>query len=712
MTDVVAVPSLPKRIERLSELANNLWWSWHPRGRDLFRALDYQLWRASGHNPVKQLLDISSERLRTASADPAFLQLYDSVLSEFDKEMATSRKWLPCQYPDGLGGPVAYFSMEFAIHNSLRTYAGGLGVLAGDICKEASDLGVPMVGIGFMYPQGYFHQRMGVDGWQIETDEQLIFDEAPINPVLTDQGSKLLVRIQLGDRPLYVAVWEVCVGRTIIYLLDTDVEGNLDQDRQLASRLYTADRDQRIAQEIVLGVAGVRVLRALGVRPYLWHANEGHTAFMIIERIREYVKAGIPFKEAAQRVRASTVFTTHTPVPAGMEIFPIELVDKYLHGWWESLGISRSEFLSLAQSGSRVDQGFNMTALGLRLSDHRNAVSRLHGQVARRMWAGLWPDVAEDKVPVTHVTNGIHMPTWLAPEIGFLYNVYLGEDWLEKHDEAKLWDKVFNIPDNELWDVRKFLKRKLIAAMLRRAQKSWRNGDLAAEQLIMMGTLLDAEVLTIGFARRFAAYKRATMVFEDIERLERIVTDPLHPVQIVFAGKAHPADFEAKYLMQKVYSLAKDRRFQGRIAFVEDYDMHLAHYLTQGVDLWLSTPVPVAEACGTSGMKAVLNGVPHLSVPSGWWYEGYNGHNGWIIADHPSQSVQDKSAAEAVALYQLLEEKIVPLYCHRDRRGVPHEWIQMVKEAIRSIVPVFGARRMVKEYTTQMYLPAAQTLRD
>jgi starch phosphorylase len=705
-------PPLPKRIERLSELANNLWWSWHPRARELFRALDYALWRASGHNPVKQLVDITSERLSASSDDPLFLRLYDSVMSEFDEEMATSRKWFISNHPDSLDGPVAYFSMEFAVHNSLQTYAGGLGILAGDICKEASDLGVPLVGICFMYPNGYFHQHMCADGWQAEIDEHLIFDEAPINPVLTAQGSKLVVGIPLADRPLSVAVWEVRVGRTTVYLLDTDVEGNLEQDRQLASRLYAADRELRIAQEIVLGVAGVRVLRALGVRPSVWHANEGHTAFMMLERIREQVEAGMPFAEAARRVRASTVFTTHTPVPAGTEVFPVELVDKYLHGWWDSLGISRAEFLSLAKSSIHADPGFNMTSLGLRLSDHRNAVSRLHGQVARRMWAGLWPDGVEDNVPVTHVTNGIHVPTWLAPELGFLYNVYLGEDWLEKQDEAEVWGKVFDIPDHQLWDVRRFLKRKLITAMLGRAQRSWRNGDLTAEQLIMMGTLLDVEVLTIGFARRFAAYKRATLLFEDTERLERIVTNPWRPVQIVFAGKAHPADFEAKYLMQKVYSLAKDRRFQGRIAFVEDYDMHLAHYLTQGVDVWLNTPIPVAEACGTSGMKAALNGVPHLSVPGGWWYEGYNGRNGWVIADHPSQSVQDRSAAEAMALYQLLEEKVIPLYYQRDRRGVSHEWVHLVKEAIRSIVPAFCARRMVKEYTAQMYLPAARTLRD
>jgi len=711
LTSMLPGSPLPSRIERLDELANNLWWSWNPRARNVFRALDYPLWRSSGHNPVKQLADVAPERLHVASSDPAFLRLYDAVIREFDEEMTTSSKWFSSGHRDNPKGLVAYFSMEFAIHNSLRTYAGGLGILAGDICKEASDLGLPMVGIVFMYPNGYFHQRVATDGWQVETDEELSFDETPIRPVLTAQGSRLVVRIRLGERPLSVAVWEVRVGRTTVYLLDTDVEGNLAEDRQLAARLYCADREQRIAQEIVLGVAGVRALRVLGVRPLVWHANEGHTAFMMLERIREYIAAGVPFPQAMQRVRASTVFTTHTPVPAGTEVFPIELVEKYLHGWCESLGIDRDAFLELAQSAGRAEQGFNMSALGVRLADHRNAVSQLHGKLARHMWAGLWPDTAEDDVPIGHVTNGIHVPTWVAPEFGRLYDDYLGEGWLERHDEAEVWDRVVDIPDSELWAAHRRLKRKLIAAMLERAQKSWRSGDLTAEQLIMMGTLLDVEVLTIGFARRFAAYKRATLVFEDVDRLERIVTDPLHPVQIIFAGKAHPADFEAKYLIQKVYSLAKDRRFQGRIAFVEDYDMHLAHYLTQGVDVWLNTPVPVSEACGTSGMKAVLNGVPHLSVPGGWWYEGYNGRNGWMVGEHPRSSQPDPTT-EAMPLYRLLEEQVVPLYYGRDRRGVPHGWTRLVKEAIRSIVPCFCARRMVKEYTARMYLPATQAVMD
>jgi len=517
-----------------------------------------------------------------------------------------------------------------------------------------------------------------------------------------------VVQVWLENRPLSVAVWQVRVGRTTVYLLDTNAEGNSPQDRQLSSNLYTADREQRLQQEIVLGIGGVRVLRALGVKPSVWHANEGHTAFMTLERVREEVQAGVPFAEAVRRVRASTVFTTHTPVPAGTDIFPIELVEKYLGNHQDSVKIDREALLRLGQHDSASDQMFNMTVLGLEMSDHRNAVSKLHGQLARRIWHGLWPDKAENAVPISHVTNGVHLLTWLAPELGRLYETHIGSDWLRMHDDARLWERTSAIPDEELWAVRRRLKRKLVGAMLERAQKCWRHGEVTAEQLITMGALLDSEVLTIGFARRFAGYKRAPLILEDIERLSRIIDSPGRPVQIIFAGKAHPADFEAKCLLQKVYTLAKDHRFQGRIAFIEDYDMHLAHYLTQGVDVWLNTPLRLQEASGTSGMKAALNGVVHLSVPSGWWYEGCNGTNGWAIGDKlDTWELRDEDKADAEALYRLLEEKVVPLYYDRDRSGVPHGWIGLVKETIRSIAPAFSARRMLKEYIEQMYLPSA-----
>jgi starch phosphorylase len=702
----------PERIGRLEELANNLWWSWHPQARALFRTLDYPLWRLSGHNPVKQLREISTDKLVVAAVDPTFLHLYDSVMTAFDAEMSEKDSWFSSKYPSVLDGPVAYFSMEFAIHNSLPIYAGGLGVLAGDMCKEGSDLGLPLVGIGFMYPQGYFHQHISAEGWQEELYRQLNFDEAPIkpvNPVHRSEWCGPLVQVNLGDRPLHMGVWQVRLGRVNLYLLCCDVEGNMPQDQQLCARLYTADREQRIQQEIVLGIGGVRVLRALGIKPSVWHANEGHCAFMTLERVREEVEKGTTFTEALQRVQAATIFTTHTPVPAGTDIFPIPLVEKYFHTYWESMGISQETFLDLGRQDGTSDQTFNMTILALKMADRHNAVSQIHGKISRGMWRGLWPNVKEDEVPISHITNGIHTPTWVAREMGGLYEKHLGQDVSRRYDDASLRELVLDIPDEELWAVHQTLKRKLIGAMVERARECSTERECKARQVLAMGSLIDPDALTVGFVRRFTAYKRPELIFHDIEHLKRIVTDRWHPIQIIFAGKSHPADVPSKQLLHDVYTLATDREFQGRIAFVEDYDIHMAHYLVQGVDVWLNTPRRHYEACGTSGMKAAVNGVLQLSVRDGWWNEGYNGANGWAIGDEigaHEPMAEDKSDAEAI--YNLLEEQIVPLFYQRDRNGVPHGWVRMIKEAINSIAPRFCARRMLKEYIEQMYIPAAR----
>jgi starch phosphorylase len=699
---------LPKRIGRLDELAHNLWWSWHYQARDLFRALDYTLWLTSGRNPVKQLRDINPDKLQAAASDPAFLASYDSIMAAFDADMSNDNTWFTTKYRDVLPGPVSYFSMEFAIHSSIPIYAGGLGILAGDICKEASDLGLPMVGVGFMYPQGYFHQRISADGWQEEIYRQLDFSETPMAPILSSQWCKSLAEVQLDNRPVYIGAWQIQVGRTTLYLLDTNVEENTPQDRQLSARLYIADRELRIQQEIILGIGGVRVLRALGIKPALWHANEGHAGFMMLERIREEVEQGATFDKAVKKVRATTVFTTHTPVPAGHDVFPSQLVEKYFHNYWGSLGIDQGKFLGLGQGDGVGGQAFNMTILALATTDKCNAVSQLHGAASRKMWHMLWPDIKEEKVPISHVTNGIHVPTWIASEMARLYEKYLGKDWMDRHDDPKLWERVMNIPDGELWGVHQALKRKLKGAMLDWAQQRWTEAEVMPQQVLAMGALLHPEVLTIGFVRRFAEYKRPALIFQDVERLKRLVTDRWRPIQIVFAGKSHPADFPSKGLLQRVYCLATNRDFHGRITFMEDYDMHMARYLVQGVDVWLNVPRRLNEACGTSGMKASLNGVPHLSVLDGWWYEGYNGENGWAIGDGPgTYSPEEEDRADAEALYRLLEEKIVPIYYDRDRGGVPHNWVSIIKEAICTIVPRFCARRMIKDYTEQFYVPAA-----
>jgi starch phosphorylase len=702
---------LPERIGRLEELANNLWWSWHPQARELFRALDYPLWHLGGHNPVKQLREISTDKLAAAATDPTFLNLYDSVMAAFDADMSDKDSWFSTKYPNVLDGPVAYFSMEFAIHNSLPIYAGGLGVLVGDMCKEACDLGLPLVGVGFMYPQGYFHQRISAEGWQEEVYRQLDFDEAPINPINPVPRSKWcspLIQIELGGRPIYIGAWQVRLGQGNLYLLCCDVEGNMPQDQQLCARLYTADQEQRIQQEIVLGMGGVRLLRALGVKPSVWHANEGHGAFMMLERVREEVEKGAVFAEALQKVQAATVFTTHTSVAAGHDIFPASLVEKYFHSYWESLGVNRETFLELGRQDSTSDQTFNMTVLALKMADHRNAVSQLHGKITRRMWHGLWPEVKEEDVPISHITNGIHVPTWVAREMSRLYEKHLGQDVSKRCDDTNLRELVLNIPDEELWAVHQILKRKLMGAMVERARQCSTERVCTARQVLAMGSLLDLDVLTIGFVRRFTAYKRPELIFHDIERLKRIVNDRWRPIQIIFAGKSHPADVPSKQLLHHVYTLATDREFQGRIAFVEDYDIHMAHYLVQGVDVWLNTPRRLQEASGTSGMKAAVNGVLHLSVRDGWWYEGYNGTNGWAIGDEVEAYDPGKEdESDAADLYRLLEEEIIPLYYQRDRNGVPHGWVHMVKEAIGSIVPRFCTRRMLKEYVEQMYIPAA-----
>ncbi len=698
---------LPERISRLDELAHNMWWSWHQEARDIFRALDYPLWKATVHNPVKQLQETSIENLRARAQDPAFLDKYDSVLSNFDKDINSTNKWFQNTYPYWQWGSIAFFSMEFAIHKSLPIYAGGLGILAGDICKEASDLGIPVIGIGFMYPQGYFQQIITADGWQEEQCYHVNFDEIPVKPVYTPDGQRLIVGVEIKNRSVLIQIWEVRVGRTTLFLLDTEVGGNSSYDCRLASQLYIADRVLRLEQEMVLGIGGVRVLRALGVEPVVWHANEGHTAFMMIERIREYIEGGASYEEALEKVQTTTIFTTHTPVPSGHDTFPVTLVKDCFEVYKNSSYVNTDALLRLGQENGRADEHFNMTVLGMRLSGLRNGVSNLHGVVTRKMWHSLWPQAEEDKIPISQITNGIHLPTWIAPEMAILYEKYLGVNWLEIHDDIYLWDKILEIPDEELWAARQILKRKLLYTIVEHAQKGWAEGRLSVEQLPAMGTLLHPGVLTIGFVRRFAAYKRPALLFEDIERLRRIVTEPQKPVQIIFAGKSHPADFPSKLLLHQVYSAAKDRAFEGRIAFVEDYDIHMARYLVQGVDVWLNTPRRLQEACGTSGMKAALNGVLHLSVRDGWWHEAFSGINGWAIGDGTeSYEPCEEDNMDSTALYNLLEKETIPLFYNLDSKGVPHGWIEVVKETIRSVVPRYCARRMMKEYTEHMYIPA------
>jgi starch phosphorylase len=711
MQDNRAIPNLPKRINGLSELAYNMWWSWHLDARDLFNILDRPIWKSTGHNPVKLLQRIPQFRLVSAAQNAEFLKKYDSVMGQFRSDLSNSDTWLATHFPDMVNQKIAYFSLEFAIHTSLPLYAGGLGVLAGDYCKEAHDLGLPMVGIGFMYPQGYFRQRISVDGWQEEIYDQLNFDESPIVPVVDYNGNLIKVSVPLDNRAIQVSMWQVSVGRVKLYLIDTNIDENPPEDRHLSERLYVGEREKRLVQEIIIGVGGVRILRTLGLQPTIWHANEGHSAFMMLERVRELVEKGSDFKSAVKQVQATTIFTTHTPVPAGNEAFSLDLIEKYFHKYWESLKISKEDFIKLGTQESNRNE-FNMTLLAFSLSDQYNAVSQLHRKVCQRMWHSLWPDVEEKNVPISSITNGVHVPTWIAPQMLRLYEKYLAPDWLKRQDDPSLWENILAIPDDELWAARRLLKSVLFGAIDDRVRTRWADDSIQPAQAIAMGTLLSGDALSIGFCRRFTGYKRNTLILHDLDRLKRILKNPLQPVQIIFAGKAHPYDNDGKYLIQEIYRAAKDPAIGGRIAFLENYDMHLARYLVRGVDIWLNNPQPLKEASGTSGMKAALNGVPNISILDGWWSEGYNGTNGWAIspvhkeADELDSPEQNRENAQD--LYSLLEDKIVPLYYDRNINGVPQGWIKLIKESIRSIAPLFSASRMVKEYTEQLYVKAAQ----
>ena len=698
---------LPKRIDRLYELAKNLWWSWDEEGRQVFRSLDYALWRTSGHNPVKQLRDIDKDKLQAAAKDPAFLELYDSVMQKFDTYMSNQNSWYKNSHENQFQGGIAYFSAEYAIHNSLPIYAGGLGVLAGDICKESSDLGLPFVAVGFMYPQGYFQQHISEDGWQQEIYRQLDFNEAPISPCAWPQGCGPLIPVQLADHNLYLQVWQVRVGRINLYLLDSNVDGNPPQDRQLSARLYTADQDERLRQLIVLGTGAVRTLRALKIDPSVWHANEDHTAFMILERLREEREKGTPLDSAIEKIRKCTIFTTHTPIAAGQHIFSTQLIDRYAANFWESLGIDRDTFLRLGYYDGLGPEKFSLTAFALRLSSQANAVSRLHSMVARRMWRVLYPDLSEPEVPISYVTNGVHLPSWQAPEIFRLYQNLIGQEPLSIEGKEEFRNYTEEIPDEKFWEAHQLLKTRLIRSIQDRAQRRLVENGVTTQQVLAMGALLDPYALTVAFTRRFTQYKRPYLILSDFERLKKIVTNPLRPVQLIFGGKSHPADLASKNLLKSVYSIAMDRRFQGRIVFVEDYDMNLARDLVRGVDVWLNTPRRLQEACGTSGMKASLNGVINLSVRDGWWDEAYDGANGWAINGFKGGSPDEEDKADAESLYTLLENDIVPLYYERDRMGVPHRWIHIAKEAIRTVNPDFTAYRMMNEYFHRMYLSAS-----
>jgi starch phosphorylase len=698
--------TLPTQIARLEEVAHNLWWSWSPEARDAFRAISVTLWRNTEHNPVRMLREVTPDRLQKISADPDYQKEYQELLKTFDRYVTTRDTVVARDFPEIDGRRIAYFSAEYGLHGSLPIYSGGLGILAGDHCKTASDLGLDFTAIGFMYPRGYFEQKILPTGEQQALYQEIAIPNVAIERAYLKSGENAIVALPLEkpDDLLHLQVWLVRCGRVKIYLMDSNLDANQPWNREISTRLYGGDQEYRLRQEIALGIGGVRVLRAFDIEPAVWHANEGHVAFMLLERLREAVRSGMSFTDAKEFVRKSSMFTTHTPVPAGHDAFPFELIERYFWHFWPELGIDREQFLDLGRHQEPWGEAFNMTTLSMNLSEFRNAVSVKHREVTEEMW----PQFVKGDDTIKSVTNGVHIRTWLAPEMDALFVRELGEEWTEHLRDADFWKATHDIPDQAMWHTRQQLKTSLFSFITDRVRRKWMSEGVDPSLFVASGMLLDPSILTIGFARRFATYKRATLLFKDVERLKGMLTNPLRPVQFIFSGKAHPADEGGKQLIREIYQYAKDPAFAGRIAFVENYSMHVAKYLVRGVDVWMNNPKAPLEASGTSGMKAGINGVPNFSILDGWWIEGWNGKNGWGIEGAFEGSQEDQDHKDATAMYETLEQKIIPLYYDKGVDGLPHNWLKVVNESIATNITGFSTERMVSEYISRLYIPASK----
>jgi len=701
-------PILPATLEPLREMSFNLWWTWEPSARRLFRHLDPELWDRTNHNPIRMLQLSRQSRLEELSQDKNFLRELKQVFEEFEKYLGRHDTYGKTGAGSGIKNPIAYFSAEFGFHESIPNYSGGLGILASDHCKSASDLDLNFVAIGLLYRHGYFRQQIDKEGIQGAINLNQNFYHLPIREVRRGD-TKLLISVPILDREVFARLWELRVGRVNVYLLDTDIPENTAEDRLITAELYGGDLEMRMRQEVMLGIGGVKALTALGIQPDVFHMNEGHSAFLALERIRlNVVEKKLDFYSALQVVAAANVFTTHTPVPAGQDSFSREMMLKYFGKFAKELNIPFDELFSFGQTRLNPNDPLSMTILALRLSRHANGVSKLHGEVTRSLWKDVWSGVPVHEVPITSITNGVHTKTWMAPEFAALYRKHLGA-WEEHLTEPEFWRGVIDIPDAQLWETHQKLKRRLIDFVRdRERQRRERMGE-SPEFIRKVNRILDPETLTIGFARRFATYKRGTLLFSDKERLKRLVNDTTRPVQFIFAGKAHPRDEAGKALIQEVYKFSREPGLENRVVFLEDYDSYIARRLVQGVDLWLNHPLRPLEASGTSGMKSAPNGGINLSVLDGWWREGYNGSNGWAIgAEIDNGTTEFQNEVDASSLYQLLENQIVPLYYAKPDGKLPLAWLQLMRESIRSVTPVFNTQRMVKEYTEQLYIPAAQ----
>ena len=699
-------PELPEEIAGLDKLAQNLWWCWNYKAEELFKIIDSKLWE-DNKNPVEFLSRVSHQRLLEVVKDDEFMKQYQEVMNQFEDYLAEDDTWFNQNF-SGIGEQqvIAYFSAEFGFHESLPIYSGGLGVLAGDHCKSASDLGLPFVGVGLFYEYGYFQQRINKEGWQKALYPELDPEDLPLESVTDEDGNDLKIEVKLADRMVKVKIWKVEVGRVKVYLLDTNVPENSEQDKQLTSRLYGGGDETRIAQEIILGVGGTRALYELDYEPVVWHMNEGHSVYLGLERIKDLMDDyDLNFDEALETVAANNVFTTHTPVPAGNETFPLDLKERYFSDYWKSIGLTKEEFMELGYVNEEDSDEFGLTVLALRLARFSNGVSELHGEVSSEMWEDIWPDVPKQENPIDYITNGIHTLTWLAPEWEEILDDYLGQNWRNNIEDEEMWESVEDIPEEKFWEIHKDLKGQLIDHI--------RDRDLERRQRysnvrLANNDLLDKDTLTIGFARRFATYKRANLIFRDLERLSKICNQEGKEVQLVFAGKAHPADVPGQELIKEIHDISQRKEFKDKVIILEDYDMNLARYLVRGVDVWLNNPRRPLEASGTSGEKVSANGGLNFSVLDGWWVEGYNGYNGWAIgyeAEYDDRYKQDEIDSES--LYEILEDEIVPLYYdHDNENGIPVEWVKRMKNAMKTTAPVYSTDRMVQEYTTNLYMPA------
>ncbi len=703
------VPRVPARLKPLLVIAKNLWWLWSRNALALFRRIDIDLWEVSNHNPVLLIGSLPPERLRALADDHAFLSHMDSVYEEMEQYLSSST-WYTRVYGSKLDIRIAYFSAEFGLHECLPLYSGGLGILSGDHVKSSDELGLPLVGVGLCYQHGYYRQYLSSDGWQQELYPENDFYNMPMTLVRDEEGREVTAEVSFLQRRVEARLWRIQVGRVSLYLLDSNLPSNEPIDRAITSRLYGGDLDMRIRQEILLGIGGTRALTKLGYEPTVCHMNEGHSAFLALERIRVLMqKAGLTFAEAREAMAAGNTFTTHTPVPAGNDRFPPDMVRSYFRDYQPHLKISMETFLGLGRENpDDPREDFCMTVLALKLAAHANGVSQLHGRISRRMWKRLWPSVPEREVPITHITNGVHTHSWLSDEIDRLFERYLEPRWLDDPVNQNVWQRVEEIPDNELWRAKERLRDRLVSFVRRREKRSLRRLAAPNAKITAADEILDPEILTIGFARRFATYKRANLILRDLARLKRMLLDKDRPVQLVIAGKAHPHDHPGKEIIRQIAQLAKSDEIHRRLVFVEDYDIEVARHLVQGADIWLNTPLRPLEASGTSGMKASMNGALNLSILDGWWCEGYGGDNGWAIGngeEHADREYQDQT--ESTMLYDLLEKEIIPTFYRRGPDGIPREWIQRMKASIRTICSRFNTNRMVEEYAERIYLPAA-----